>query len=700
MKLGLPAGVDSPLGRRLVGLTVLRLSVLTAFLAIIELYYNRALPLGGYSSIMTVSLVAIAYAVSASYALVLRVGRWLDQVALLQLTTDQLTWTAVAYVSGGVTSGTTSLYALTCLSGAILLDTRGALVAALSAITGYTLLCAGFALRWWPPPPDQPADAYITDFAAMVYPAASTLLGVMLVTALAAYLAERVRAEADRVREATDRAERQLRLAAALAHEIRNPLGSIRGSVELLRTGSDLPTDDRRLCELIEREVERLNELVTDMLDLSRARPLDLTDTDLAALTQSVVDLAKRSGRGGDLKLRYDGPPSLRVRADDAQMRQVLWNLIRNAMQASGAGEEIRVTLKRDEAGSVIMSVSDDGPGLPDSARDHVFDAFFTTRSHGAGIGLAVVRQNVQAHGFDVTVASEEGKGATFIVRVPKSSVLAAIVLLTLAACAGQDWVRAPVDRDQNAEGAEWFVDSPAADHPPTEETPAASARGARPAPPPGPSLPSGADLEAGATSVDTYRNTYYDFPKEAPWSRGAPTTQLFDGECRPIATVSRDFYDRLCVQGSGRMLSGHTVSFAKRDCACAAECPRTGQKICFEKLAADEFPFGRGATGKAITPLRTVAVDPARIPLGSVLYIPAYHGLRGPDGDTHDGCFIAQDRGLKVQDKHVDIFTGDPETTAAWNVAVPSNQGVKVIVGVTRCRYLAGGEGTKSERP
>ena len=120
MKLGIPTGVDTPLGKRLAGLTLLRLFVLTVFLGIIELYYNRELPFGGFSSVMGITTVGVAFLLSATYALLLRRGRRLDWVAVAQLATDQLTWTAVVYLSGGVTSGTTSLYGLTCLSGAIL----------------------------------------------------------------------------------------------------------------------------------------------------------------------------------------------------------------------------------------------------------------------------------------------------------------------------------------------------------------------------------------------------------------------------------------------------------------------------------------------------------------------------------------------------------------------------------------------------
>src|SRR5690606_18619556 len=148
-----------------------------------------------------------------------------------------------------------------------------------------------------------------------------------------------------------------------------------------------------------------------------------------------------------------------------------------------------------------------------------------------------------------------------------------------------------------------------------------------------------------------------------------------------------------VCVQGSGTLVNGKTVSFAKRDCACAEVCPRTSQKICFDELDQKAFPWGRGAQGKAITPLRSIAVDSSVIPLGTIVYILEYDGVaRSEGGARHDGCFIAEDRGMKVVGDHVDIFTGNPRVTQHLNQLIPSNQGVHVYVDTARCAVLSGG--------
>lgn len=191
-----------------------------------------------------------------------------------------------------------------------------------------------------------------------------------------------------------------------------------------------------------------------------------------------------------------------------------------------------------------------------------------------------------------------------------------------------------------------------------------------------------------GGRSLGTFRNTYYDFPREDAFE-GAGVA-LMSASCTKIATVARGFHDAVCVQGSGRLKTGATVSFAKRDCACAELCPRTAQKICFEALDAAKFPFGRGSLGQAITPLVTVAVDASVVPLGTPLYLPAFDGLALEEGaPPHDGCFRAEDRGSRVVGSHVDVFTGDPSVTKLLNARVPSNLGVDVFVDTPRCATL-----------
>jgi signal transduction histidine kinase len=173
----------------------------------------------------------------------------------------------------------------------------------------------------------------------------------------------------------------------------------------------------------VQREAARLNELVGDMLDLARPRSLQLDSVDVVRLAREVLLLAGRSGRGEDVRVRYEGELRLLVRGDEAQLRQMLWNLVRNAMQASSGGDEVVVRVTRRREGAEL-AVRDQGAGIAPEARIHLFDAFFTTRSHGTGVGLAVVKQVVEAHGFHIRVGDAGGVGAEFVVRFPSDALV------------------------------------------------------------------------------------------------------------------------------------------------------------------------------------------------------------------------------------------------------------------------------------
>lgn len=256
---------------------------------------------------------------------------------------------------------------------------------------------------------------------------------------------------------------------------------------------------------------------------------------------------------------------------------------------------------------------------------------------------------------------------------------------------AGQTWVQGEEDATASLEHRGWSTQARTNSVTPEEKPASTSTTSVAPAPAPTSEEPEQLVLEGRPTGLafrsgERFRNTYYDFPKE---DTGAKDTPIYDATCKVITQVTRDFHDRVCVQGSGRLSTGETVSFAKRNCDCAEVCPRTDQKICFERLDPARFPTGRGALGKPITPLRSIAVDSSVIPLGTVVFIPEFKGLDVPGGGKHDGCFIAEDRGLKVIGRQIDIFTGDPSITTLVNAKVPSNKGVRVYPNDPRCRAL-----------
>jgi 3D (Asp-Asp-Asp) domain-containing protein len=265
-----------------------------------------------------------------------------------------------------------------------------------------------------------------------------------------------------------------------------------------------------------------------------------------------------------------------------------------------------------------------------------------------------------------------------------------------IASCstAGSTWVAGPSDSADSSNDPRSFQPpeaqrSNAQPRPVTrirEPPPSDAERGATAAPSATAEPESEPPEASNGSELGMFRNTYYNFPHQLDY--GGPSVSLFDAQCHALAQVPRAFHDTLCVQGSGSLASGRTVSFARRDCACARTCPRSGQKICFAELDPSAFPWGRGAAGTAITPLRSVAVDIRVIPLGTPLFIPEFVGMpldtRGTG--SHDGCFVAEDRGIKVVGQHVDVFTGRVAMTKVWDARIPTNQGVTVFIDSPRC--------------
>ena len=426
LQLGIPDMLGSvPLARRLAGLTAARLLLLSLSLALVGAFYLRGkFGLGSFTLRVAVETFGLSFALTGVYAALLRQGRHLERLAEAQLVLDQLTWTVVAYLTGGASSGATSFYGLSCLVGASLLGLRGAVLAALSGAISYGSLVFALQHGVLSAPRDQPASIYHLSSDELTFYLLVNLLVLIVVAFLAGTLADRLRWTGGELAAATERADQAERmaglgrLAAGLAHEIRNPLGSIAGSIQLLRTATGLSDEDQRLCDIIQRETNRLNDLVTDMVDLSKPKKPIFASVDAARVAREVVALTSRSGRAvSDVDVSYSGLDHAPVWADGAQLRQMIWNLVRNAVQASSPGDGVEVAVELN-ASSTWLRVSDRGVGIDEAARERLFDAFFTTRSQGTGMGLAVVKRIADEHGFAILVDSSRGRGATFRVNL------------------------------------------------------------------------------------------------------------------------------------------------------------------------------------------------------------------------------------------------------------------------------------------
>jgi two-component system sensor histidine kinase PilS (NtrC family) len=227
------------------------------------------------------------------------------------------------------------------------------------------------------------------------------------------------------LRDRADAAQRLAvlgQLATGLAHEIRNPLSSISGSVEMVREGNALGPEDRRLLGIVISEVERLNSLVTSMLQVGRPSQIETESLDLRAIASEVVAVARGQATASNgLQIDEVGPEApIIVTVDPDRMRQVVWNLVKNAVQASPHRGKVEVRTGRDQARRAFLEVADEGPGIGDAHRERLFDMFYSGRTHGVGLGLAVVRQIVDQHQGHIEIIDRNVGGTCFRVTLPR----------------------------------------------------------------------------------------------------------------------------------------------------------------------------------------------------------------------------------------------------------------------------------------
>ncbi len=207
-------------------------------------------------------------------------------------------------------------------------------------------------------------------------------------------------------------------MAAGVAHEIKNPLASIKGAVEILGSGDAGDMERKEFQQIIVKEIKRIDTTVQEFLDFARPKEVQLKRIDLSEIVHSSIRQLENQVRQAGMEFDAHIANGLMTMADPEKIHQVIINLVLNAVQASQPGQNIMVNLAAKGSYAVI-TVQDHGEGLSAEDTERIFEPFFTTKVHGIGLGLAIVKSIIERHKGDIKVEGTPGKGTSFMVLIP-----------------------------------------------------------------------------------------------------------------------------------------------------------------------------------------------------------------------------------------------------------------------------------------
>jgi signal transduction histidine kinase len=375
--------------------------------------------------------IAIAGLLGVSVVEAVRIrrgGRIGDDTVSLNLTFAVLGHAVIALASGGLWSPTVVASPLLTLLLALIVSPRTAkllfVVELLVVWLGAIMVALGgpavvpTLFRWGSPSVGfglahvVAAGLLLTILDVLAYRAGASLMRV-----LSAQVREALEARDASLRVHQERAGELTQLSAEIAHELKNPLASVKGLSALLAKNAE--GRDAELLGVLRREVDRMQSVLDDFLNFSRPLvPLSLEQVDVGALAETVRELHEGVAVERGVRVRVEASAGIVARCDARKVQQVLINLVQNALDASPRGTEVRVEIEA-VGGSVRVRVLDEGAGLAPEVAARVFEPGVTTKTRGSGLGLTIARGLARQHGGELSLGAREGGGATAELTVP-----------------------------------------------------------------------------------------------------------------------------------------------------------------------------------------------------------------------------------------------------------------------------------------
>ena len=370
-------------------------------------------------------LILATYALSFLYLALYRWNRNYRVQAFFQMIFDLILISILVYVSGGLSGNMYFLYVFAISEASLILGSRAAyFIASLAAIC-FGLLADGMFYGIIPHFHEGQVPDLSAGFVLYTIFTAWTLFFVMAF--LVNYLAMSLR----KTRDALSAAQRELeikerqaaagRMSALIAHEIRNPLAAISGSVQVLKGEMALSEEQRRLMDIVISESRRVSQTIDQFLNLAAPGKEVFMTFDLGEVARETATMLRMSGELDERIMLRVLPEGVNAPfyGSPNQFKQVFWNLIRNSLKAMPEGGTLTIEIGRASKGGVEIRVADTGKGMGPEERDRMFEPFFSRFEGGQGLGTAVVRRVVDDYGGTIRVASEPNKGTVIAMNFP-----------------------------------------------------------------------------------------------------------------------------------------------------------------------------------------------------------------------------------------------------------------------------------------
>ncbi|MEJ2638148.1 MAG: ATP-binding protein [Desulfosarcinaceae bacterium] len=419
-------------------------------------------------------LTGLIFLISFLYAILLSRVRHIRRFAALQVTVDTLIVSLIIYMTGGFFSVFSFLYLIVIVYGTILLGRRGGLFLGAACSLQYIfIVLVGY--RGWllPPAVDGELHRLATSGSVILYRVAVTTLACFGVAFLSGLLVEKAHRSHLKLMAMEDHVKRVDRMAAigemaaGLAHEIKNPLASLGGAIQMLREEIDYQPEHERLMQIVLRETDRLSSLVNNFLMFARPTRGRAELVALGtAIRETLALFEKDTEVFGKVTITQSLAPEVWVKIDPVHLRQVLWNLLLNAAEAvaggkavaackavaaekavaadnavainhvfaarsssagpktaTAAGREGRIDIRLTATSEnfALLSIEDNGNGMAKETVATIFDPFFTTKPEGTGLGLSIVHRILESYHAPLDVYSRPGKGSRFTIRFLRS---------------------------------------------------------------------------------------------------------------------------------------------------------------------------------------------------------------------------------------------------------------------------------------